>query len=324
MNRLLVIDGHAILHRAFHALPPLTTPQGKLVNAVYGFASILLKAVNDLHPTHIAVAFDRAAPTFRKKLYREYQATRPKIDEGLIPQIEIVHKLIEVLGIPNFEMDGFEADDVIGTITQITKNKEQRSKKEPMEIIIMTGDRDILQLVNDQVKVYMPVKGISESRLYDEKGVIERLGVKPSQIIDYKALVGDPSDNYPGVAGIGPKTAASLISQFGTLENLYKHLDEVKNPGLREKLETEIKSAELSKQLATIVTDVPVEFDLEKCKQKPFDTMEAQLFLDELGFRSLISRLSGKNSIPSTDGSLQKKTLNKNEEKDDNKQIALF
>src|SRR3989344_5599255 len=211
MNRLVLIDGNAVLHRAYHALPPLTAPDGSIVNAVYGFASILFKLHHDLAPTHLAVAFDRPKPTFRKKLFADYQAKRPEMDKELVGQIEKVHELVRAFGIPIYEVDGYEADDVLGTIAKQTKE----------EVIIVTGDRDLLQLVNDRVKTYMPIKGLSEAKLYGVVEARERLGVNPTQISDFKALAGDASDNYPGVAGIGPKTAVELLSQFRTVEEIY-------------------------------------------------------------------------------------------------------
>jgi len=322
MKRLVLIDGHAILHRAFHALPPLTTSKGEMINAVFGFITMLLRVINDLKPTHLIVTFDRPKPTFRKKIYENYQAKRPKMDEGLISQIDIVHKVVSEMGIPIFEMDGYEADDIIGTLIQRTKNKEQRTEKEDIENIIVTGDRDILQLVDAHTKVYMPVKGLSESKLYGEREVEEKFGIKASQMVDYKALVGDPSDNYPGVAGIGPKTAASLLSQFKTLEQLYQKLDRVDNEGLRKKLKESAESAEMAKKLATIVTDVPIEINLDRCQLKNFDRPNVHHLFEELEFRSLIPRLSGgiKNN------ELRSKRQKKEEKSKENKvqQTTLF
>lgn len=303
MKRLVVIDGHAILHRAFHALPPLTTSKGKMVNAVFGFTAMLLRVINDLKPTHLAVVFDRPKPTFRKKMYANYQAKRPKMDESLIPQIEIVHKVVAEMAIPIYELDGFEADDIIGTLaikasglklkTQSSNVKTTTQNSKVDEVIIVTGDRDMLQLVDDKTRVYMPVKGLSESKLYGEKEVEEKFGVKPSQIIDYKALIGDPSDNYPGVAGVGPKTASSLLARFKTLEELYQNLDKVDNEGLRKKLKESLESAEMAKKLATIVTDVPLEVNWEKCRLPNYDRPNVHHLFELLEFRSLIPRLSG-------------------------------
>ena len=283
MNRLVLIDGNAILHRAFHALPPLTAPDGSVVNAVYGFVSILIKIFHDLKPTHMAVAFDRPEPTFRKSLYKDYQAKRPEMDSDLATQIPKVQDVVAAFGIPIYDKAGFEADDVIGTVCQ----------KISGEVIIVTGDKDILQLVDDKkgVKVFMPTKGLSEGKLYGEAEVVERLGVKSKQIPDLKALMGDSSDNYPGVAGIGPKTAVGLITRYGNIDTLYK------SDGLTEKLLKGKESAFLSRDLATIRTDVPVKMG-ELAPLETLDTAEAREKLQEFNFPSLIKRLVGGEVIP--------------------------
>ncbi|MBI3379924.1 hypothetical protein HY029_04170 [Candidatus Gottesmanbacteria bacterium] len=287
MKRLVVIDGHAILHRAYHALPPLTTSKGLIVNAVYGFASILLRVIESLQPTHLVVAFDTPEPTFRNKLFKDYQIQRPKVDDEFIPQINLVKKLVQEMGIPTFEKVGYEADDVIGTIAK---------KANADEVIIVTGDRDILQLVDDKVGVYMPVKGISESKLYKKEEVEEKFGVSPSQIIDYKALVGDQSDNYPGVAGIGPKTASTLLQRFQTLEQIYKNKKDIESEKVKKALDDYLKSAQMAKKLATIVTDVPLEFNVDECKLPNLDKPNIHRLFEEFEFRTLITRLSGNKT----------------------------
>lgn len=329
-SRLILIDGNAMLHRAYHALPPLTSPDGTQVNAVYGFASMLIRLVHDLRPTHMAVTFDRAAPTFRKKLYKEYQATRPKMDEELVSQIDLVHELVKSFGISIFELDGFEADDLIGTLCRkiqnpnfqtLNKSKTQKSNdSNHFQVIVVTGDRDILQLVEDEkVLVYMPTKGLSEGKLYGEREVEARMGVTPKLIPDLKGLMGDSSDNYPGVAGIGPKTAVELLRVFNSVEGIYKMLGKGDNPpsprlrrakgdrenrgnkgdkskfseGVWEKLKNGEKDAEVSKNLATIRKDVQLEVDPESLAIGSFDTKAAHAFLENLHFYSLIKRLSG-------------------------------
>jgi DNA polymerase I len=300
MNRLVLIDGNAVLHRAYHALPPLTAPDGSFVNAVYGFTAMLIRLFHDLHPTHFAVAFDRPAPTFRKKLFKDYQAKRPEMDKELSGQIEKVHEVVRAFGIPIFEKDGFEADDVIGTLSQIANRKSQID-----QIIIVTGDRDILQLVvDDKVLVYMPTKGLSEAKLYRESDVKERLGVAPDHIADYKGLAGDASDNYPGVDGIGPKTAVSLLEKFDTVEKLYHALKkkdkrfENVSPSVLEKLKFGEKSAKLSKDLATIRTDVKLEGVLPQTPIATLDTPEVEKVLSDLHFHSLLKRLRGEVESP--------------------------
>lgn len=282
MERLVLIDGNAMLHRAYHALPPLTAPDGSVVNAVYGFTTMLLRLINDLKPTHLAVAFDRPKPTFRQKLFVGYQAKRPKMDAELVDQIPKVHNLIESFGIPIFEKDGFEADDVIGTL----------AKKSHGLVIIVTGDRDILQLVRDErVLVYMPTKGLSEGKLYGRKEVEERMGVPPEKIPDYKALAGDPSDNYPGVPGVGPKTAVKLLEKYKTIDGVIASA---------ELTPEEKESARVSHDLATIRTSVPLE-----AKVAPLGDLnrpEAIKELTRLGFRTLIARITGAASVKAPAG----------------------
>lgn len=271
MNHLVLIDGNAILHRAYHALPPLTAPDGSMVNAVYGFVLMLIKIFNELKPTHVAVAFDRPEPTFRKELFTDYQAKRPKMASDLVPQIEKIKEAVTAFGIPIFEVAGFEADDVIGTLAQKTND----------EVVIVTGDRDLLQLVSDRVKVFLPVKGLSEGKLFGEEEVTEKMGVPPKQISGFKALAGDASDNYPGVAGIGPKTAIRLLTGYGSVEKIIA----------AGKLSGKEKNARLGLELATIKTDVPIEMG-----QLPpiatLNTPKAREALAALGFKSLLKRLT--------------------------------
>jgi DNA polymerase-1 len=305
MNRLIIIDGNAILHRAFHALPPLTSPDGTLTNAAYGFTSMLIRLIVDLSPTHVAVAFDRPKPTFRKELYKDYQIKRPKMDAGLAAQIPMVHDVVGAMHIPVFEQDGFEADDVIGTICHnVPKTIDQ--------IIIVTGDRDLLQLVTNTTKAYMPTKGLSEAKLYGPIETKERLGVDPTQIPDYKALAGDQSDNYPGVPGVGPKTAIELIKKYKTIESLYWALEKntaQMSEGLKEKLIKNKDLAILSKTLATIRVDVPIDTSVAPLTKEQLKTPGVIREFELLGFFTLIKRLL-------QDGSSQTKgTQKKNEER---------
>lgn len=294
MNRLVLIDGNAVLHRAYHAIPPLTAPDGSVVNAVYGFTTMLIRLHHELVPTHMAVAFDRPAPTFRKKLFTGYQSKRPKMDEDLVGQIPKVHEVVEAFGIPIFEKDGFEADDVIGTITK-------ESKKDGIDqVIIVTGDRDILQLVDDgRVLAYLPTKGLSEAKLYRERDVVDRLGVRPDRITDFKGLAGDASDNYPGVEGIGPKTAVSLIDTFDTVEGIYKALKKKDtrlsrfSSSVLEKLKAGEKSARMSKDLATIRTNVPLDNKIARSLISSLSTPKAEEVLGKFHFHSLLKRLHG-------------------------------
>lgn len=328
----MVIDGNAILHRAFHALPPLTTKEGELVNAVFGFTSMILRLLSDLRPGYIIVTFDRPTPTFRKALYAGYQAQRPKMDDGLSSQIQIVHTVVETMGIPIYEMDGYEADDVIGTIVEKVRNQnlERESVGKDMnegnfiESIIVTGDRDILQLVDSRTRVYMPIKGLTEAKMYGEKEVEEKFGIKPHQVVDYKSLVGDASDNYPGVAGIGPKTASSLIQRFGTLENIYTHLGDIENERVRLLLAENAEAAGLAKKLATITKDVPISLEIEKSKVRNYDRPHIHKLFEDLEFSSLIGRLSTdfKETSLKTQNEVKKEKIPRKTQTAD--QIKLF
>ena len=273
MERLVLIDGHAVLYRAFHALPKsLTNSSGQPVNAVYGFSRMLLKVIKDLKPTHLAVAFDLPGPTFRNQLFADYQATRPKMPDDLSSQIEPIREVVQAFNIPVFEKDGFEADDVLGTLASLAR----------LDTIIITGDKDILQLVDEKTKVCLLQKGINGAELVDQSGVEERLGVKPNQVVAYKALAGDPADNYPGVSGIGPKTAQKLLKQFGSLEKAIAGLDF-----------QEQKAARLSQQLAAIKRDLPLDFDLNQCRLN-YDPGKVKQIFAKYRFKSLIKELEKK------------------------------
>lgn len=284
MKKLILIDGNAILHRAYHAYPPLTNNKGMVINAVYGFFAMLFSIITDQAPSYLIVCFDRAAPTFRQAMFAGYQQGRPTLPDDFVPQILLIHELLEKMSVNIFELDGYEADDMIGTLaTKAVKEKN-------LEVVIVTGDRDMLQLVNKKVKILMPLVGISKTVLMDEKAVEQKYEVSPAQFIDYKALIGDASDGYPGVSGIGPKTASNLIRQYGTFENLYENI-----PNLPEKvglkLATDAEQAALAKKLAAIITDAPISLDLEKCKCSDFDISSLrEAFLDQ-GFNTLTKRL---------------------------------
>lgn len=289
MDKFVIIDGNAIIHRAYHALPPLTTKEGLMVNAVYGFASMIIKMLNDLKPAYVAVTFDLAAPTFRHKQYEKYKATRVKADQTLYDQIPLVKQTVEAFGFPIFCKEGYEADDVIGTLVK-------QAYGEPVEIFIVTGDMDTLQLVNNKVKVYTLRKGLSDVVVYDEKVVEERFGLRPDQMIDYKAIRGDASDNIPGVPGIGEKGAAELVQKAGSVEEIYKNFSKLKELGIRDsvvkKLEAGKESAIMSKQLSTIDTAVPdLKFTLEACRVLEFDREKIVPLFQKFEFISLLRRI---------------------------------
>jgi DNA polymerase-1 len=285
MKKLLLIDGNAILHRAFHAYPLLTNTKGEIVNAVYGFFTMMLMMIREQKPDYLAVCFDRPAPTIRQSLYAGYHEDRPKPGEDFISQIILVHELLEKMKVQMFELDGYEGDDLIGTLVV-----ETRRDHDEVETVIVTGDRDMLQLVNHNVKVLMPITGISKTVMFDEEAVEGKYGVHPKQFVDYKALIGDASDGYPGVTGIGPKTAAKLIKEYGTFENLYQQIDKLpEKTGLL--LATDAEQAALAKKLATIITDVPVHFDLNECACIDFDINVIRKEFEEHGFKSLLARM---------------------------------
>ena len=288
-QRLLIIDGNALVHRSFHAIPPLNNNQGEPVNAVYGFAATLLKAWKELKPTHIVATFDLKGPTFRHVEYDAYKAHRVAAPDELYEQIPKVKDLVRTFDIPIFELQGFEADDMIGTITkQAPKN---------VECVILTGDMDTMQLVDEKTLVFTLRKGMSDTALYTEAAVFERYSLHPNQIIDYKALRGDPSDNIPGVKGIGEKGATELLQTFGTLENIYTELaDETKKAlaireSTREKLITYKSDAFMSQKLATIKRDAPIAFQLDAAAVHTYDRDKVVALLQELNFTSLLYKL---------------------------------
>jgi DNA polymerase I len=312
MKTLILVDGHAILHRAYHAYPHLTTSQGELINAVYGFTSIILSALNQFEPDYVAVAFDKKAPTFRHKEFKEYKAHRPETDKELVDQIPRVYEVVKSLNIPIFAKNGYEADDIIGTIAR----QAERSKN--LEVVIITGDKDALQLLDDQVKVFMPGRGKIPSKMYDQKLFKEKYEFDPIYLIDFKALAGDPSDGIPGVRGIGPKTAQKLIKKYQLVEKVYEHLGKADlKPNMLSKLKSSKKLAMLSKKLATIETKAPIKLDLQKCCLLDYDKDKVKSLFEKLEFTSLISKLPGKNNDENNKAA-------KNEKKDNNNQMELF
>jgi DNA polymerase-1 len=289
MNKplLVLFDGNALIHRAFHALPPLTVSKtGEMVSAVYGFALMLLKVINELKPTHYAIAFDKAAPTFRHQLFDQYKAQRPKTPDELIAQLGRVRQLVEAFHIPIFELEGYEGDDILGTLSQQASHQD-------IETIIVTGDADTMQLVSPKVKILYPRPrgSFSDTMLYDEAAVSQKYGVKPEQIADFKGLVGDPSDNIPGVRGIGEKTAVKLIQQFGSIEQIYDHIDEVTPTRFQALLRENEAIARQSKALATIVIRTPVTLNLDDCQISQYDRNQVTELFRELEFVSLLPKL---------------------------------
>src|SRR3989338_848692 len=264
MQTLLLIDGNAIMHRAYHALPPFKSADGTPTNVVYGYLSMLNKVVTDFKPDYLISCFDTPKETFRNKIFKEYQSKRTKIENEFIVQIPLVKQALDAAGIERLEKDGFEADDLIGTITRIFETNKFR-------VVILTGDKDIFQLITDNVFVAAPQLGLANVKIFDKSEVEKKLDVSPNQIVEYKALAGDPSDNYPGASGIGPKTASKLIHQFGTVDNIYKNLEKVESEKIKEILEKEKNNVYVSKKLATIMTDIEIDLDIQKLKFKGFN-----------------------------------------------------
>ncbi len=316
---LLLLDGNAIVHRAYHALPPLTTKSGEVVNAVYGFTATLLSVLEKFKPEYVAASFDLAVPTFRHKAYKEYKANRVKAPDELYAQIPMVKGVVQAFGIPIYEMEGFEADDVVGTVAKA-------AEKEGLNVIIVTGDMDTLQLVTDHISVFTMRKGINDTVVYDVAGVTEKYGFTPEQLPDYKGLRGDASDNIPGVKGIGEKTATELLKQFTTLEGVYEHLGDIKG-AIREKLEQDKMMAIQSKMLGTIRIDVPVSIDLSMCV---FDAEtrreDMRAALSRFEFFSLLKRLPGeeRGGSQKKNEKREKKVRDKKYEKVSRGEIANF
>ncbi len=285
MERLMLLDGYGLVYRGYFALPPLTTSRGDLVNGVFGFASIVLRGIQDLQPDYLAVSFDLPGPTFRHEQYAEYKATRVRMPDDLRDQFPKVREVVKALRIPVYEMQGYEADDVIGTITK------QLDGNDDLETTIVTVDLDMLQLVTPRVRLMTTRSGVENTVMYDVARIDERFGLRPDQMIDYKALKGDPTDNIPGVPGVGEKTAAKLIREFGDLESLLGRLDEVTPAKLGDKLREHVDQVRMGRELSRIVRDLPIEFDLSSARLGDYDRDTVVRLFREYEFRTLIERL---------------------------------
>jgi DNA polymerase-1 len=285
MKKLIIIDGSGLIYRGFYAIPPfMRSPAGLQTNAVFGFMSILLTILITQKPDYLAVAFDMKGPTFRHKEYTEYKATRTKAPDELYAQIPIVKSLTAAFGIPSFEVAGIEADDIIATVVKkMSGNRE-------LLTLIATGDFDIFQVVGEGSEILYPEKGFREAKPLNAADIFAKYGIHPLQIPDYKGIAGDSSDNIPGVKGIGDKGAVSLLTKYGTLEGVYEHIDEIKG-AMRKKLEESREIALLSKRLATLKSDVEIDFELEKCHAAGFNVSAAREAFRELGLKSLMRKL---------------------------------
>ncbi len=319
IKKILLIDANSFIHRSFHALPPLETPEGKPIGAIYGLTNTLLKVIRDEKPNYVAAAFDTPKKTFRSDIFEEYKAHRPETPDELKQQIVEAYNLFKAFGIKTIEKEGFEGDDVLGTLAK------KFTKENGVKTFILSGDLDILQLVNDKNTIVLtPKRKISEMKRYNEEKVKERFGVPPHLLPDYKGLVGDSSDNIPGIYGVGPKTAEKLLSKYKTIENLYKNIDQEKESAVIKKIKNNKPKAILSKKLATIKKDVSLKISLDQLK---YSTNNDQLikYLKSLGFKTLVKRLEKKkekknykfpkNTIIINSNNLEKKKLKNNQTK---------
>ncbi|NUM89818.1 MAG: DNA polymerase I, partial [Bdellovibrionales bacterium] len=284
-----IIDASSFIFRAYYAVRPLSNKAGVPTNAVFGFAQMILKVLQDFRPAYIAVVYDTKHPSFRKELYPDYKANRGTMPEDLVPQIPYIKKLVEVLGLPGFERAGFEADDVIATLAHQAAERSGEA-----DVCIISSDKDLMQLVDRHVYLYDTMKDLK----VDEAGVKEKLGVPPPLVADYLGIVGDSSDNIPGVRGVGPKGAVSLLEEFGSLENVYANLPAVKKDAIRAKLEESRDTALLSKRLATVRRDLDVALDWHSLKPRPRNEADVRALLEELDFQQLLKRLESPTDAP--------------------------
>ncbi|WP_182201060.1 DNA polymerase I [Paraliobacillus salinarum] len=288
-NKLVLIDGNSILYRAFFALPLLNNDKGVYTNAVYGFTTMLLKILEDEKPTHMLVAFDAGKTTFRHETYKDYKGGRQKTPSELAEQFPLVKQLLDASSIKHYDLENYEADDIIGTLAKIGEAND-------FDVRVISGDKDLLQLVSDKTQVQLTKKGLSDIDAYTPTFMMEKMEVSPDQIIDMKALMGDSSDNIPGVPGIGQKTAVKLLKQFSTLENVFDNVDKVSGKKLKEKLENHQEDALMSKQLVTIECNSPIEIKLEETSYTGYNSEELSKFFKDLGFQSLLTKISGATS----------------------------
>ncbi|HHD2752513.1 TPA: DNA polymerase I [Clostridium perfringens] len=286
MKRLLILDGNSLLNRAFYAVPLLSNSEGTHTNAIYGFTNMLFKMRDDIKPDYIVCTFDKKAPTFRHLEYEDYKAGRKKMPPELAEQFPIVKEMLKLFSITTYELDGFEADDIIGSLAKFAEN-------EGIEVYVMTGDKDALQLASKNINVCITKKGVSETEVYNYDRMVEEFGVTPTQFIDVKGLMGDKSDNIPGVPGVGEKTAFKLIKEYGSVESVLENIDNISGKKLKENLTEYSEQAIFSKKLATIMTDVPIEFNLDEIKSKEdYNKDELKALFTKLQMKSILEKLS--------------------------------
>ncbi|TLS48425.1 DNA polymerase I [Paenibacillus antri] len=295
MAKCLLIDGNSIINRAFYALPPLTNGAGLHTNAVYGFTTMLLRIIEEEKPTHLLVAFDAGKRTFRHEEYGDYKGGRSKTPSELSEQFPLLKELLQAMNVKQFEIEGYEADDIIGTLTK-------RADEEGIETIVVSGDKDMLQLASDRVRIALTRKGISETEMYDPAYIQEKYQLTPRQIIDLKGLMGDASDNIPGVPGVGEKTALKLLHQFGSVEGVLEHVEEIKGK-MKETIKEHADSARMSKEIATIFREVPYDAGWDELAFEGFDTNGMRTMFQKLEFKSLLERLAIGGSDAASGGS---------------------
>ena len=286
-KRFLILDGNSILFRAFYALPPLKNKKGVYTNAVYGFLSMMYKLLEEYKPDYICTAFDPKKPTFRHEKYKEYKTGRAKAPDELVMQFGLIRDVLELHGIKHIEIEGYEADDIAGTLSRF-------ASAQGIEVYMVTSDRDYLQLVDDDVYVLITKKGVTNTVKYTKALMDEEYGMTPEQFIDLKALMGDSSDNIPGVKGVGEKTGMKLIHKFNTLEGIYENIEEVKGK-LKDKLESEKMQAYMSRDLATIVTEIPMDCNMDDFLYKEADGDKLMEMYKEFGFRQFMNRIKSED-----------------------------
>jgi DNA polymerase-1 len=303
MSHLVIVDGHAIAHRAYHSIPPLTS-NGQPVNAIYGFYSMVLSAIDILNPKYLIVCLDSPGPNFRNEEFVGYRAQRKPADVDLKSQLPLLPVTLETATIAHYSMGGFEADDLIATIARRSLRRRRRSTKKPIisKVTIITGDKDLMQLVDDKINLFVPVQGLSVTKNYDAPAVKEKLGVNPTQVVDLKALMGDQSDNYPGVEGIGPKTATDLLAKYHTLDNIYQALDNGDDISatVKSKLIRDKDNAYLSQKLATLVDNIPLHFNLRSARVTSTTFTAMSSLFGEYNFKSLATRLRRHHPEPTS------------------------
>lgn len=287
-EKIVLIDGHSIINRAFYGVPDLTNAEGLHTNGIYGFLNIMFRILDEEKPEYLAVAFDLKAPTFRHKMYDAYKGTRKPMPEELREQVPVLKELLAAMGIPLLMMEGYEADDLLGTAAK-------KSEEAGVDAVIVSGDRDLLQLATEKIMIRMPKtkRGVTEIENYHAQDVKDAYQVTPSQIIELKALMGDASDNIPGVPGIGEKTATNLIAAYGTIENAYAHVEEIKPNRAKEALKNHYDMAKMSKELATICLEAPLTLSFEDARLTNLYTPEAYEWCRKLNFKKLLGRFEG-------------------------------